>query len=314
MTMRLSLVSLGFLALLALASVQLAAQAVTVDYVEGSAAQRTTAAWAVLSIGDTIPLDGSVKVDDHSLVQLKAPGAAITLSRPGTYIIRKLLAARASLRAAGAAQALAVAFSRVLHGSEERLDEAGGVRAEQMPPGEGFDFGSTRTPGSAMREDSVGQEYIDSGKRYIASGEYQDAIDTLLAAVGRISPGDTREARFYLATAYSLSGDMRLALRMIPGDAPERTEEWAPDLILLRAKLLEDTFAFTEATELLVKQGASLAADEARAPTYFFLLALAYRGNGDAVRQNLCLDKVVSLAAESELGATAAKLRGQGLP
>ena len=300
----------GFCAVLALSSFRLAAQAVTVDYMEGSASQRTTAAWAVLSIGDTVPLDGSVKVDDHSLVQLKAAGAAITLTRPGTYVIRKLLAARASLRAAGATRALAVAFSRIAHGSRERLDEAGGVRAEKMPLGEGFDFDSTGEPAASTREDSVGQGYIDSGKKHIASGEYQDAIDLLLAAIGRISPGDTREARFYLATAYSLRGDTRLALGVIPGDEFEATEEWAPDLILLRAKLLEDTFAFTEAAEVLVKQGGSLAADEERAPTYFFLLALAYRGNGDVVRQNLCLDKVISISAESELGATAAQLRG----
>jgi hypothetical protein len=305
--MRLRLVFSGFAALLALAGARLAAQAVTVDYLEGAASQRTSAEWAILSIGDTIPLDGSVKLEKHSLVQFKAAGAAITLSQPGTYVVRKLLAARASLRAAGAAEALALAFSRIAHGSRERLDEAGGVRAEKMPPGEGFDFEPIDAP---TEESSVGQAYIDSGKQHIASGEYQDAIDSLLGAVGLIGPGDTREARFYLATAYSLSGDTRLALGALSGDASEGTEEWAPDFILLRAKLLEDTFAFTEAADLLVKMGGSLAADEERAPTYFFLLALAYRGNGDGARQNLCLDKVVSLAGETGLGVTAAQIRG----
>jgi hypothetical protein len=305
MTMRLRLVVSGFAALLALATVRLSAQTVTVDYMEGSASQRTAAAWAVLSIGDMIPLDGSVRVDNHSLVQLATPGAAITLSRPGTYVIRKLLAARASLHAAGAAQAVAVAFSLIVRGSPERLDTVGGVRSERMPGVDDLGIDQLDVPTPTV----VNLSYVEIGKGQIASEDYKNAIDTLLEAVRLAGPGDTREARFYLATAYSLSGDTRRALVVIPGDAPEGTEEWAPDLILLRAKLLEDTFAFTEAADLLVKQGRSLAFDEERAPTYFFLLALAYRGNGDAVRQNLCLDQVISLAAESGLGATAAQLR-----
>jgi hypothetical protein len=304
--MRLCLVLCGFCALIALSGARLSAQTVTVDYLEGRASQKTTADWAELSVGDTIPVDGSVKLEKHSLVQFKAGATAITLSRPGTYAIRRLLDTRASLRAAGAPQALAVAFSRIVRGSPERLDEAGGIRAEKMPVPEGLGIGVEAPTPTGM----VDLPYLELGKRQIASGEYKEAIVSLLEAVHEIGPGDTREARFYLATAYSLSGDALRALGALSGFAPGGTEDWAPDFILLRAKLLEDTFAFTEATDLLLKQGGSFAADERRAPMYFFLLALAYRGNDDAARQNLCLDKVVSLAGETDLGVTAARLRG----
>ena len=303
--MRLRVVLPSVLAFFALTAVQLAAQEASVDYMEGTASQRIAASWSALSVGDTIPLDGSVKLEEHSLVQLKAGGATITLSQPGTYAIRKLLAARASLPAAGTAQALAFAFWRVVRGSKERLDEAGGIRAEKMPPGEG-DVAPT---GASTPEDVTEQSSIEKGKWQINSGEYQDAIDSLLEAVEKSSPGETSEARYYLATAYSLSGDTRRALGALSGAAPSGTEEWAPDFILLRAKLLVDTFAFADAAALLTKAGPMLARDEERAPTYFFLLALAYRGTGDIARQSLCLDKVIALAAETDLGVTAAELR-----
>ena len=67
----------------------------------------------------------------------------------------------------------------------------------------------------------------------------------------------------------------------IAGISPTGKEEWAPDLILLRAKLLEDTLRIRPAIEVLLTQGAGLAGDETRGQTYFFLLALGYRGTGD---------------------------------
>ena len=88
-----------------------AAQGVMVDYLEGKASQRANGAWSLLSIGDTVPLDGSVKLEEHSMLQLKGQGASFTISQPGTYGLRSLANARAALRAAGAGAAVAVAFT-----------------------------------------------------------------------------------------------------------------------------------------------------------------------------------------------------------
>ncbi|HTZ50369.1 MAG TPA: hypothetical protein VMF68_01860, partial [Spirochaetia bacterium] len=86
---------------LAAAAARLPAQSLVVLYLEGSAAQRTDGAWAPLSIGDELSASTSVRLEKLSLVQLRTPGssiAAITLTQPGTYALRTVLASSASLR------------------------------------------------------------------------------------------------------------------------------------------------------------------------------------------------------------------------
>jgi len=80
-------------------------------------------------------------------------------------------------------------------------------------------------------------------------------------------------------------------------------------LLLFAGLALASMPAGAQGAVVELKDGGKLAVDEERAPTYFFLLALAYRGSGDATRQKLCLDKVVSLAADTDLGVSAARLR-----
>jgi len=99
------------------------------------------------------------------------------------------------------------------------------------------------------------------------------------------------------------------ALRAAP---PRGSDDWALDATLLGARLLEDSFAWAQARDLLVKAGAA-GADRERAPTYFFLLALAYRGTGERSEEAAALDRVVALDPSSELGRTAYRLR-QGAP
>jgi len=287
---------LGFLyalAFLGLFTAPVGAQAVTVDFIEGNAAQRIGDTWAGLSIGDQVPVDSSIRLEKLSLLQLKGQGAVITLCQPGTYGLRGIVNARASLRATGAATAVAEAFSRILHDTGRGESSAGGVRAERMDLG------------NSLR-DFDPRPYIESGKRSLVSGEYDTAIEQFAKAV-KISPGG--ESGFCLATAYSLNGDPKAALTALAGVAPRGTDEWAPDLILLQAKLLEDTFAFEGAVKVLLAHRADLEIDAQRAQTWYFLLALGYRGTGEGPSSAACLDKVTSLAPETELAAAAERLR-----
>jgi tetratricopeptide (TPR) repeat protein len=149
---------------------------------------------------------------------------------------------------------------------------------------------------------------MEAGKELLVEGNYAAAISQFLQATTVSEGSDADDAKFYLASAYALNGDARNALVSLAALSPTGEEEWAKDYPLLKAKLLEDTFAFSLAVDVLLKQGSDLAADSARAPTWLFLLALGYKGTGDLAREKACLDKVVSLAPESELSAAAARL------
>jgi hypothetical protein len=281
------------LACLGLGSPLAGAQAVTVDYIEGKAAQHVGDAWAGLAVGDQVALDASVRLEELSLVQLKGQGATITLCQAGTYGLRSVVKTRASLRSAGAATAVATAFSRMIHGTGRNTNAPGGVRSEMIDISE------------ATRDFDTGGPLV-SGKSYLASGQYDEAIAALAPAV-QAAPGG--EAGFCLATAYSLKGDPKSSLEALAAVAPTGREEWAPDYILLRAKLLLDTFAFQRAIDVLTAASALFENDGARAQTWYFLLALGYRGAGNSARSTECLDTVQSLAPETELAASAARLR-----
>ncbi len=306
---RLILVALG----LALVGALAGGQSLTVQYIEGSASQPNGTSWSVLSIGDTVPLGASVKLERFGLVQLQAPGASITLTQPGTYRIQDLVAARSALRSAGAVQAAAVAFSRVLTGRGRMVNAVGGVRSEMIPPG---DFGESGAAGSSA--DAVpapepapdpAHAAISQANDLISSEQYADAIGVLQQAIGEASGNEARELSFYLASAFELNGDPRSALAALKAASPRGTDDWAADSVLLGARLLEDTFAWAAARDLLLKAGDTLAIDEERAPGYYFLLALAYRGTGERAKESMTLNTVISLDPESDLGMAASKLK-----
>jgi hypothetical protein len=267
-----------------------AAQGMTADYIEGTAAQQAGSAWSSLSVGDQVSPDAVIRVDRHSLLQLKGQDATITLSQPGTYALRRVMTARASLRAAGAPAAVAAAFTKILRGTGRESNAAMGVRevSESIP---------------ALRD--LGDfSPLAEGKRSLAAGDYDDAIAQFARLARETGDG---EARLSLATAWSLKGDPRSALEALSGVTPAGTEPWAADFFLLQAKLLVDTFAFDRAVKAL--QAHPLAFDEVRAQAWYFLLALGWRGAGEAVRAAECFDAVVSLGPETGLAIAAAQLR-----
>ena len=300
------------------ASAPASATSLTVSYMEGTASQQRGSSWAALSIGDQVPLDAVVKLERLALVNFKSPAASITLTQPGTYVLRNLVEASASLRSAGALEAAAIAFSRVLKGTGKRVDAVGGVRSEVMPredlnniwdEGGGGPPGDSSPPSDTAPAVTPAGAAIRAARDLIAIERYQEAIDQLLDVDLTASTDESHEASFYLASAYELAGDARSALAALKAASPKGDEEWAPDAVLLGARLLEDTFAWAQARDLLLKAGAALRWDEQRAPTYLFLLALAYRGTGEKDKQDIVLDRIFALDPTSDLGLAAARLR-----
>ena len=281
----------------AAASAQSAQSGVTVDYLDGAASQRVKSSWVALAIGVTLPADASVKLEDHSLLQLKAAGATITLVQPGTYALKELVASRASLRAAGAGTAVAAAFAKILSGTGKERDAAGGARADIAEPSDEQKWEAAHSQGP-----------MEAGKELLAQGKYPEAVQQFFQATTVSEGSDADDAQFYLASAYALNGDVREALVSIAAISSAGEADWADDALLLKAKLLEDTFSFSAAIDLLLTHGAKLAVDPTRAPTWLFLLAVGYKGRGDLARERACLEKVRSLDPESVLAASAALL------
>ena len=272
-----------------------AAQSLTVVYLEGKAQASSAAGWSDLSLGEALASDSSIRVADGGLVQLQGPGAAYTLTRPGTYALRDILTAGHALSAAGVAPAVEK-FMRLL--------SAGPTRNQSVA------LGARGADQSGSDEDqwaeSSAQVFLEAGKEYLEAGKYDQAVAQLMQALDSATPGESAEVRYYLADAAFLKGDMVQAWKQASTLQPASTDQWAADFVLFRARLLEATSGYADAVTWLVAN--DLSRDAQRAPLYFFLLGLGYRGTGDGDGARRALTRVVDMTRDSDLGKTASAL------
>jgi hypothetical protein len=274
-----------------------AAPNLSVSYLEGQAYVQTGSTWTPVAIGTAVPADGRVKLDAGAYVLLKTPGADIVITQKGTYSVGTLLTMQRSMKTAGVGKALVSSLSYILGGGVKNQSSALGARgADQSKSGD-----------SEWAESSAGV-FLDSAKTYLQSAQYDKAVEQLNQALDASTEDEQPEIHYYLASAYSLKGDTREALKQAGMLQPGGGASWSADFVILKAKLLADTNGFAEEVQWLKANGGNLPQDAQRAPVYFFLLGLGYRGTGDLENEKSSLGQVVSIAKDSDLGMAAAQL------
>lgn len=274
-----------------------AALFLTVSYVDGTAYLGSGSSWKVLSIGDSVTAETSIRLDAGAIVQLTGIGVDITLTQQGTYAIRDLLAARQKIGSAGIGKALSAFLTHLLTGPAHNQGTAAGVRG----------VNESKSADSDWVESSA-QENIQQGIDYIQSGKYDEAVEKLAQTLDEATEEELPEVHYYLAYAHSMNGNTIDAVRQLSGVKPPTGASWTGDFILLQAKLYLDTFAFAQEIQWLDQPGNDLSGDAQRVSIYYFLLGLGYRGVGDGPNATRSLSKVVSLAGESDLGKSASGL------
>jgi tetratricopeptide (TPR) repeat protein len=272
-------------------------QTLGVAYLDGDAALSRGASWVKLAIGDTVPQNATLQVGKDSYLELKSADATIILSRTGTYSVHDLLSASLALKAAGAGKALSASLARLFSGPTHNDSGVLGARGAN----------ESKSEDSGWVESST-QVFLEAGKTFIASGKYEKAIDQFRQALDTATEEESSEVRFDLAYAYSLSGNTREALGQIAGLESKGSEAWAIEFALLKAKLLVDTNAFAEEIAWLTQGGNDLSRDAQRAPMYYFLLGVGYRGVGDTSHEKQSLSRVVTTSGESDLRKAATQL------
>lgn len=273
------------------------AQGMSVSYLEGEAAIRSGSSWVELSIGDTVSAEASVRLGQGAYVELKLMGANIVLSEKGTYSMRDVLSSRRAFRSAGVGKAVSATLSYMVTGPARTQSAVFGVRGENRSEGDDPSWVT-----------SSAQVFLDAGREYIKSGQYDEAIEQLRQGQDEAAEQESARVRYYLAYAYSLNGDTRNALKQAADLQPTRTDAWAADFVVLKAKLLIDTNAYAQEIEWLTRQENDLSGDAQRASLYYFLLGVGYRGVGDTTNAKQSLSKVAAISGESDLGKAAVQL------
>lgn len=282
---------------LALPLIAMAAPALSVSYVDGTAYLGTGSSWKELSIGDSATADVSIRLDAGASVELTGIGVDITLTQKGTYSIRDLLAARQKIGSPGVGKALSASMAYLLTGPAHNQSTAAGARGAN----------ESKSADSEWVETSA-QENIQQAKDSIQAAKYDEAIEKLTQTLDEATDEELPEVHYYLAYAYSLNGSTIDAVKQLAGVKPSSGASWAGDFILLQAKLYLDTFAFPQAIQWLTQPGNDLSGDAQRAPIYYYLLGLGYQEIGDGQNAKQSLSKVVAIAGGSDLGKSAAGL------
>jgi tetratricopeptide (TPR) repeat protein len=239
------------------------APGLTVDYLDGQAYVQSGGAWKDLTIGASIENDATVRLDKSAYMLLKTPAADIILTQEGTYSIRSLLTMQQSLRSAGVGKAFVSFFTYILSGGVKNQSSVLGAR--------GADKGKSDEPGW---EESGAQVFLDTGKTFLQSGQYEKAIEQFQQALASAGDGDRPAIQYYLASTYSLEGKTHDALIQAARIGSASGEEWYADYVILKARLLTEANSFEEEVRWLTANGKDLSQDLVRAPMYYFLLGL----------------------------------------
>ena len=274
------------------------AQEVQVSFQDGQTQIKVGTAWKAINIGDRLAADATVKLDKGASLELQIINATITINQAGTYMLKDILAARKQADTNGVAKSLKSTFTAMIGAAPvKNQSTVAGARASNKSDEDKMTWVSSDT-------DSI----IDSGKSLLQAGKIQEAQDKFNEAMLEATDEEIPQIQYLIGYNLAVAGDIRGASKQWNGLVPDSDASWAADFVLLKARLLEESFAWTDAITLLTKQGANLANDVNRGPIYHFMLGLAWQNTGNSSNAKAAYTKVVSLVPNTDLGKAAAAL------
>jgi len=229
------LVTVFFLAVVSF----LTAQELTVDYLEGYLDLQEGGDWVELHMGDAIPRDATIRLDQDSLTELSGMNMSFTLTQPGVYLIEDLMASRQTMNSAGLGNLLSGKVATMFSERVSGPDTVGGVRAAEVETGPSIDWMT-----------SEAADMISQAKEMIGEGKYSDAMGKLEEAYDFAAEEyEEQEISFYKGYIHTVNGKVGKALAEFSRIEPDPDQPYYDDLFLLKGKLLVDSFAFDEADE-----------------------------------------------------------------
>ncbi|MDC7225636.1 MAG: hypothetical protein PQJ61_02600 [Spirochaetales bacterium] len=271
------------------------------DYVDGYLDVKEDGSWYEVYIGDMLPPDAVVKLDNDSYAELSYGSEIIKLSRPGVYELGKLVNSKREVASSGSTSLFSGKFRTLLkEDSTKTQSTVGGVRAAEAETVT-IDWMSSETA-----------DLIADGRAALDAGELDDAYDLFMEAYDfSADEYEESEALYFLGLSSAVQGDYSDALMNLDMVEIDEDSEFYTDFYLLKGQLLVESYAYAEAQGFL--EGYDTAAGRlmpAKLQEVYFLMAIAANNNGDTAAARTALSKCVSLDANSETGKAAKGYRG----
>lgn len=289
-------------ALFLLAAFPLAAQNLTVEYVEGEALLAAGGGWVELHPGDAVQAKGRIRLGTDGLLELAQGATRLTVSRPGTYNVADLLASSKKVASWNLGQVVGSKLRGAVAGqkSGSRGATSAGVRAELKDEGGRVEWVT----------DTGLEEELEQGRGLLEQGRYDEALALFQETLQRADSSEAGSLRYYIAETLARQGRTAQALQSLKPVELEPQESMYQELVLLKGRLLLESLAFNDALELFKGQ---LRQNQAGgfAQALYILSSYSHRGLGMTEEARDDLRRATGLDRDSELGREADALLKQ---
>jgi tetratricopeptide (TPR) repeat protein len=286
-----------FVVVLSVLALPLSAQNLRVEYTEGLVEFATASGWKELAPGDTLPPSARIRLDRDSFAELSQGATKFSISQPGSYLARDLLAASKKVASWKLGSVVGGKIKGAVAGGPKGDTAVMGVRGAKQGEPDKIEW----------IEAGGAEEAVAQGKALMDSGRYEEAQKTFKKALEEAYAGEEGTLLYYLAQAYSLQGQAALALRTLDRVDIRPQESQYADMVLLKGQLLLESLAFNDALEMFDRQ-LELNPDGDFAQALLILSSYSYRGLGRTGEAREVLEKARQMNESSELGKEASQL------
>ncbi|MFW6227885.1 MAG: hypothetical protein ACOC2V_00380 [Alkalispirochaeta sp.] len=279
-------------------SATLIAQEILVEYVEGVVDLPSGSVRQEVSIGDTVPVDATVRIGATGLVELRVADKTYLLAQPGTYQLAAIVEASNRRERIGAG-ALARERLRAFVETDTAKDAViAGVRASEAVDRDAV----TWAGGQSV------SELIETGIAEVTDGNTEDGYYSFYEAWEFAGNDELPRAQFYLGYTAYLTGRAGKALGLLRSPEPDPTTEYYDDHLLTLGQILIDGLAYEDAAALLTGYLDDDDLGLSERQSAHLLAGLAFDGLGHRVEGTTHLERVAEIDPETEIAALARTL------
>ncbi len=207
------------------------------EYSDGPVSIKNGDSWDELYIGDAIPADAVISLEEGVVAEISGEKENITLSKPGVYRISELISQKKKLSSWNVGSLLKNKISTVTQARKEKGSEVMGVRGAQAGSDTEVEWA----------EDEV--NYIKDAKVLLEQNKVEKAI-TLLKEGIEGEPDDPGEYNFYLGVSYAKLGKPARAIKYFQEVEPDPYTDYFPEYVLISGTLYLDSMAYEDAEKL----------------------------------------------------------------
>ncbi len=266
------------------------------EYVDGILDVKEGGSWYEVFIGDSLPDNAVVRLDEDSYAEFLYGNDTIKLSRAGTYELKKLVGAKNDVANAGMGSLFSGKFKTLLQeDSNKTQTTVGGVRAAEAETVT-VDWMSSETA-----------ELISDGKSALEEGDLEEAESYFSEAYDYAADlYEESEALYFLGLTAALGGNYADALTNLDMADVEDDSEYYTDFYLLKGQLLVESFAYDEAFSFLEDYDVSAGKNAPqKLQDIYFMIAVAGNNSGNKNAAQTAINKLIALDPGSETAKAA---------